>query len=223
MERNKFDSYKKVQSIAKETIQYLSALIIPGITELEIKNEAEKYMLSHGIESFWYYDVGALVLVGNRSTISISGKNYIPSEQKVEKNDIVTIDLSPCIGKTWGDYARTLIIGKNSLSYGIEFQKHLHNYLAEIISSEMTFHELYHKMNNEIEINGFKNLDFNGNLGHTIEDSIEKRKYIASGNMIKMNDIELFTFEPHIQKKNINYGFKMENIYYLDGQELKKL
>jgi methionine aminopeptidase len=221
--RNNFDSYKHVQSIAKDTIRHLSTIIKPGITESNIKNEAERYMLSHGIESFWYYNVGAFVFVGNRTTISISGKDYIPTEQKVGQNDIVTVDLSPCIGKAWGDYARTLIIGKNNLSYGIEFQQHLHKYLSNIINSEMTFHELYHEMNSEIERNGFMNLDFNGNLGHTIEDSLEKRKYIASGNMIKVKDIELFTFEPHIQKKNENCGFKMENIYYLEKQELKEL
>jgi len=32
-----------------------------------------------------------------------------------------------------------------------------------------------------------------------------------------------FTFEPHISVKGSKYGYKKENIYYFEGDELKEL
>ncbi len=220
---NNLSSYKHVQEIAKETMQFLESEVIPGMTEIEIKNIAESYMMGHGVESFWYYNVGAFVFVGNRTVLSISGRDYIPTKQKVQLNDVVTVDLSPCIGTTWGDYARTFVFGENDLSSGVEFQKHLHRHLSKIIIPEITFHDIYHEMNNEIEKNGYLNLDFNSNLGHTIEDEREKRRYIENENRIKIKDISFFTFEPHISKNKSKNGYKMENIYYIDSKELKEL
>ncbi|MGL4369617.1 MAG: M24 family metallopeptidase [Spirochaetota bacterium] len=220
---NNFDVYKKVQSIAKETMAYLSSVIVPGISEREIRDSAERYMLSRGVESFWYYDVGAFVFVGERTALSVSGRHYVASEQKVGESDLVTVDLSPCIGKAWGDYARSFVIGNADLTDGVDFQKYLHRYLSENIKPEMTCDELYHEMNREIESHGFRNADFNRNLGHTIEEEKEKRRYIENGNEVRIKDVGLFTFEPHILKNGRGYGFKMENIYYLEGSVLKEL
>ena len=214
------ESYKHVQSIAKETMQYLSSVIIPGITEKGIKDAAEKFMLSHGVESFWYYDIGAFVFVGSRTVLSMSGKNYIPSETEVQRNDIVTVDLSPCIGTFWGDYARTFTLGDSRFEQGILFQKHLHDFLSRTASPQMSFDAIYQKVHEEIENAEFKNVDFNMNLGHTIEDSKEKRRYIEKGNPLLLKDAGLFTFEPHIQKVDENYGFKMEDIYYFKNKKL---
>jgi hypothetical protein len=54
-------------------------------------------------------------------------------------------------------------------------------------------------MNASIESLGYKNLDFNKNLGHSIEK--RKRIYIERGNNKTLKEVGLFTFEPHIQKK----------------------
>ena len=218
------DQYRKIQAIAKETKKYLTSVIVPGTTEKEIKYEAEKYMRAHGVETFWYYDIGAFVFAGKeRTSLSISGKNYIPADCKIKENDIVTVDLSPCIGDIWGDYARTFILGNRNLMYGIEFQQFLHRHLFSIINADMTFDDLYREINIVIDGNGFKNADFNNNLGHTIEKSKDQRKYIEQGNFLKVKDAGLFTFEPHIIKKNEVFGFKMENIYYLDDLKLFEL
>ena len=49
------------------------------------------------------------------------------------------------------------------------------------------------------------------------------RIYIEAGNKATFKDIDLFTFEPHIKKKQGNYGFKHENIYYFDKKKLEIL
>ena len=47
--------------------------------------------------------------------MSVSGKEYITSDRVISENDIITIDLSPQNGDTWGDYARTVIIENGSV------------------------------------------------------------------------------------------------------------
>ena len=105
-----FHEYNDVQKIAKETIEYIKTEIRPGILLTEVRRLCEEKMMLLGADSFWYWDIGAFVFAGDETTVSASGKEYTTSERVIEFNDIITIDLSPQIGDTWGDYARTIII-----------------------------------------------------------------------------------------------------------------
>jgi methionine aminopeptidase len=218
------EKYKQVQQIAKRTIEHLKTFIVEGVSEKEVVEEAEMFMKDNGVDSFWYYDIGAFVLAGDRTVLSISGKDYIPSDTKVRGSDLITVDLSPQIDGNWGDYARSFIIGSNSeLLEGIKAEENLHLKLKEFIIPNKSFEELSEEINKEIVKIGYKNLDFKGNLGHTIEKHKDNRKYIESGNNLKFSDVDLFTFEPHIQKEKGEFGFKMENIYYFEDNKLKEL
>lgn len=92
------------------TIQFIKENIQPGMTLIEIRDLCETKMIELGADSFWYWDVGAFVFAGDETTLSVSGKEYTTSERVIAENDIITIDLSPQNGDTWGDYARTIII-----------------------------------------------------------------------------------------------------------------
>ena len=182
--------YKAIQKIAKDTIKYIKTEIIPGMSLKEVRHLCENKMLELGADSFWYYDIGAFVFSGDETTISISGREYSTSDRMIALDDIITIDLSPQVGNTWGDYARTVIIqnGKAVQSdeevlnaewrAGLEAEKKLHKRMTEIVSPEMTFEELYYQMNEYICEEGYINLDFMGNLGHSIVCKKEDRMYI---------------------------------------------
>ena len=64
------------------------------------------------------------------------------------------------------------------------------------------------------ENNGYINLDFMGNLGHSIVKQKNDRIYIEKGNTTCLSDVSYFTFEPHISIIGSKYGYKRENIYY---------
>ena len=229
-----FKQHKQVQSIAKETIEFLKSFIKEGLSAKEIKDAAEKIMHEKGINNFWYYDIGAFVFVGAETTISISGRQYQPSDLQVQSSDLVTVDLSPDFNGCWGDFSRSFIVenGKvvdandsNSpeLLEGIEAEKQLHKAFQATITPDTSFEQAFLKMNSLIEELGFENLDFNKNLGHSIVKHKEDRIYIEAGNKTLFKDVDLFTFEPHIKRKNGDYGFKHENIYYFDNEKLKVL
>lgn len=225
---------KQVQQIAKIVMDEIANNINAGMKEYEVAELAESLLKKNGINQFWYYNIGAFVFVGERTTISISGREYKPSDMVIKENDIITIDLSPEKDGFWGDYARTIIVrdGKVSIdgfNSNTEFEEglitevQLHKYLTEIVNETTTFEELYYYMNEKIVQLGYENLDFAKNLGHSIEKCKEDRKYIEKGNKLKLKEFSCFTFEPHIKKLNGKYGYKMENIYYFENGKVKEL
>jgi methionine aminopeptidase len=179
--------YTKVQKIAKETIEHLSKKITSGMSEKEIADISNEFMKSKGVQSFWYHGVGSLVLVGKRTLISISGRDYYPSNEKVKDVDLVTIDLSPELNGCWGDYARSFTIEngkvvtnpKNKiLAEGIQAEDKIHEFFINTITPDMEFGDAFNILNKKIKEMGFINLDFLGNLGHSIEKNIDDRIYV---------------------------------------------
>ncbi len=226
MDIQELQKYRKVQKIAKDTIDYLASFIQEGMSESDISHAANEFMKKKGASSFWYHGVGSLVLVGRRTLLSTSGQEYKPSNDKVGRNDLVSVDLGPEIDSYWGDFARSFVIGNGKvvnkvkpdypdvlkeLFDGICIERKLHQKLQKIATPEMTFESLYRIMNEAIINLGYLNLDFRGNLGHSIEKNKDDRKYIERGCKMKLGG-KLFTFEPHIRRANGPFGYKMEDI-----------
>ena len=228
-------SYSQIQLSAKQTIEYIKNTIKPGMNLLEIRELSEEKLLELGADSFWYWDVGAFVFAGDETTVSVSGKQYVTSDRVIGNNDIITIDLSPQVGNIWGDYARTIIVENGMVvediglienpewKSGLQMEEKLHAELLRFATKETTFEKLYYHMNEFIVENGFVNLDFMGNLGHSIVKTKGDRVYIEKGNMTKLGDVKYFTFEPHIAFPDSKYGYKKENIYYFNENGLMEL
>lgn len=227
--------YKDLQGIAKETILYIKTLIKPNMNLLDVRHLCEEKMLSLGADSFWYWDIGAFVFSGDETTVSVSGREYITSNRVIGNNDIITIDLSPQYNKIWGDYARTIVIENGVVvdyideirseewHNGLIMEERLHRELMGFVTPQTTFEELYLHINNLIIGEGFINLDFLGNLGHSIVKNRDERVYIEKGNHLRLSSVGHFTFEPHISIPNSKYGYKKENIYYFSNGKLVEL
>lgn len=227
--------YREVQKIAKDTIEYIKKQIKPGMNLIEIRKLCEQKMISLGADSFWYWNVGAFVFAGDETTLSISGKHYQTSNRIIHENDIITIDLSPQNNNIWGDYARTIIIEDGKViddinmiknkewKNGLLMEEKLHQEMNNFVDFHTTFEELYFHINDFIIKEDYINLDFLGNLGHSIVKRSEDRIYIEKGNKKKLSEVAFFTFEPHISVPQSQYGFKKENIYYFENGQLKKL
>lgn len=227
-------TYAEVQQTAKKTIAFARQNIHSGMTLKEVRKLCEKKLLELGADSFWYWDVGAFVFAGDETTISVSGTQYKTSDRIIAENDIITIDLSPQNNNIWGDYARTLVVQngvvvaddaivKLEWKRGVEMEKLLHRQMMQFVTPQTTFEELYFYMNDFIQKSGYINLDFMGNLGHSIVTKKDDRIYIEKGNKQHLGDVAYFTFEPHISLPGSKYGFKRENIYYFENGVIKEL
>lgn len=225
----------EVQQIAKQTMSFIKSQIKVGMSLQELRHIAENKMLSLGATSFWYWDIGAFIFSGDETTLSVSGKHYRTANRLIANNDIITVDLSPQVGNVWGDYARTIIIENgvvvndvNKISNtewknGLLMEEKLHSELLSFATPETTFEELYLHINKFISANGYINLDFMGNLGHSIVTHKDDRIYIEKGNNETLGSVKYFTFEPHIAVKGSKYGFKKENIYSFKNNKLVEL
>lgn len=241
--------YQHIQAISKHAAEHLQRFIQPGMTEIDINQECTRFFKQNGVTETWYHGILTLVFVGERTKLSMSGRDYSPTQTHVQASDLVTVDFSPELDGYWSDLARSIVIGPGNeeMFEGIETEDRLHQKLMEIAQPSMTFHELSQLMNKFIEKWGYKNLDFKGTLGHSIEKNIDNRIYITANEPRKLNDCNLFTFEPHILKQppaqkseaifapyktncfapakhhNGNYGVRKEDIYYFEGDELRIL
>ena len=164
---------------------------------IDLRNSLEKKMFELGTDSFWYWDVEGFIFLGDETNASISGKHYVTTSKTIQNDDIITADLSLQNNNVWGDYARTIIIENGMVVDDLEnikneewkkrlqMEKRLHQELLKYVTVETTFEDLYYYMNNMIKKNEFINLDFLGNLGHSIVNRSEDRIYIEKGNKTK--------------------------------------
>ena len=86
--------------------------------------------------------------------------------------------------------------------------------MADFVTRDTSFHQLYEFANDAISTAGYENLDFTGNVGHSIEMHRESRLYLENGNYRMLSEASCFTFEPHIRRKGGDWGFTREDIYY---------
>ena len=232
----KLEKNRIAQSIAKETLEEMKDILHPGMNEKLIHDIVCEKMIKKGSGAFWYHSLGALVLLGERSVLSISARDYIPDENNIlMDHDILTIDVSPTFDSMWGDHARTFFFENGKyVSYkeindplykrGIQAEIILHNTLIEEIKPSMSYEEAYIHLSDKIRSLGFINLDFHGNLGHSIEEDEKDRICLEMGNKKTFQEYgKPFTLEPHIALKGSKTGFKMEDIYYIDGDRFSVL
>lgn len=220
--------YREVQSKAKAVLAELGEIAKPGMTEADVASLSADLFLAKGVTDTWYYNVLAFVLAGDRSVISLSGRDYVASESTpLNEGDLLTVDVSPSVDGRWGDCARSFCVGlpepSGVIKEGLEVEYELHNKLLSWATPDLSFHDLYEHMNSRIVSLGFENLDFSKNLGHSIEKQRSDRRYIEAGNRTLLGSVSLFTFEPHIRRPGSLIGVKHENIYYFNktGQLLE--
>ena len=101
---------------------------------------------------------------------------------------------------------------------------YLHEAMLGFVNENTNFEALFYYINDQIKARGYVNLDFLGNLGHSIVKDKKHRIYIEKRKHGKnLSAVEAFTFEPHISLPGSLYGYKKENIYGFNGGVLTEL
>lgn len=227
MDEAKLARHRAVQNVAKSVLAALGPTIGPDDTERTVAERAAAMLAASGIAETWYYSRPALVLLGSRSCLSISGKDYRPAAEPVGAWNLVTVDLSPLRDGVCGDCARSFCIENGrwtpepmrpEFRLGLEIERELHREMRAFVRPATSFATLYDFAAARIHERGFENLDFLGNVGHGVDVNRAKRRYIQPGNDEPLAAAELFTFEPHVRAVGSGWGFKHENIYYFDEQ-----
>src|SRR5262245_22467521 len=104
------EKHRAIQAQAKAVLAQLAGELGADDTERSIAARAYQGLCERGLSQTWYYDCPAYVLLGSRSCLSISGREYRPAAERVGDLNVVTVDLSPMQDGHWGDCARSFFI-----------------------------------------------------------------------------------------------------------------
>ncbi len=217
--------HRKAQHAAKFALARLGSLITPEDTEQSLAAKAHALLSESGYPETWYYQCPALVLLGSRSCVSIAGNNYSASEEAIGMSNLITIDLSPVKDNCWGDYARSFVIEDGKLSEkpkqlefknGLHFLHQLHQQMPRFVKPNTTFEQLFEWANVRIRESGFVNLDYRGNVGHSVATNRDERQFIQTSNTLCLGDVPFFTFEPFVRLKGGRWGFKHEDMFFFN-------
>jgi Xaa-Pro aminopeptidase len=211
--------------VAKDALASLAGQVGPEDCERSLVEKAIALLKERCVSQTWYHDCPALVLLGSRSCLSVSGRSYVPNEERVGRHNLITVDLSPLKGGSCGDCARSFFVEDGAvtatprdpaLAAGKRFLTALHAGMVQFVQPAATLDDLFVFAECRIRDAGFENLDFLGNVGHAMARRREDRTFIEKGNRRTLGEIGLFTFEPHVRQIGCNWGFKRENIYFFN-------
>lgn len=108
-DRPEIELLRRAAEIADLGMEAAFAAIAPGRTELEVAGQAEAAMRSAGNEFVWSV-TGTEVGSGYRQSYA-EGFTVAPSGKRIQRGDIVTVDVHPMYGGYLGDLALNAVLG----------------------------------------------------------------------------------------------------------------
>jgi len=190
--------HQLVQLAAKQVLDELATEISPKSTERSIASFATNRLSELGYPDTWYHSCPALVLAGSNSCLSVSGRDYSPTDSSFGSHNLITVDLSPCSGAVWGDCARSFVLESgvvrnnptdSEFALGFNAEYELHEAMKKFATPSTSFHELHEFVNDQIASMEFENLDFLGNVGHSIVATLKDRDFVEPGNYKELSNV----------------------------------
>jgi len=141
---------RKAAKVADAAMDAAIKATKPGVTEIEIAAEAEYVMRKNGAEEFFRTYVAS----GPRSSIA----HGLVSHRKVQRGDLVMIDLHPTVNAYHADLCRTICVGKASEKQRKAFEVYLKAQRAavEAVSPGTTMTKLENLMHEIFEKEGYE-------------------------------------------------------------------
>jgi len=221
MDGNLFSGMKAVQKIAVESVEEALNSLKESITEIAFEKSLNNLMKSKGMDGQWY---PTLIYFSHR-TVSAT-KEYLPSNTKLKKGDIVSIGVHPTRNRFMGDYSIARIFGENKdLQEFVDNAKEIESKTIKFASAKTTGRELFNYSLGLINEFGYSLLDLKGNIGHSIgrlpaDGSEFQRRFLDSENNETL-DGKFWTIEPFVG--NGSFGAVFEDIIYINKNEKKIL
>jgi methionyl aminopeptidase len=117
LSKREIEKMRSAGHLAAQLLDHLAPLVQPGISTLEINDEAEKWTQAHGARSAPLGYKGAVMPFPKSICTSVNEVicHGIPSAKQILKEgDIVNIDVTPILDGYHGDTSRTFFVGSPS-------------------------------------------------------------------------------------------------------------
>lgn len=113
LSRRELDKMRRVGRLAAQLLNHLEAMVQPGISTLQINDEAECWTQAHGARSapLGYYGFPKSICTSINEVVC----HGIPNARQVLKEgDIINIDVTPILDGYHGDTSKTFYVGTPS-------------------------------------------------------------------------------------------------------------
>jgi methionyl aminopeptidase len=113
LSNRELDKMRKAGHLAAELLHHLAPMVKPGVSTLELNDEAERWTQAHGAKS------APLGYKGFPKSICTSVNEVIchgipNAKQILKEGDIINIDVTPLVDGYHGDTSRTFFVGTPS-------------------------------------------------------------------------------------------------------------
>ena len=205
------ENLKKASSLADECFEYICNTIKIGMTEKEIANLMDEYMLTHGATNLAFDTI-----VG--SGVNSAQIHSTPTDRKIEFGDIILLDFGCIVDEYCSDISRTIFVGTVKDEYKKIYDIVLKSQLKGIaeITDGMKAKEADFICRNVILLNGY---DFAHAVGHGIGKEVHEEPVLSPKNeKSKLKNNMAFTIEPGIYLED-KFGVRIEDTVILkDGK-----
>lgn len=205
---------KKASKLADECFEFICNKIKIGMTEKEIANYMDDYMLTNGATALSF------------ETIVGSGENSsqihsTPTDRKIQYGDIILLDFGCVVDGFCSDISRTIFIGEVKEEYKEIYQIVLNSQQRGIekITEGMTAKEADFVCREVIKNSGY---DFAHAVGHGVGTEVHEEPVISPKREDILENNMVFTIEPGIYLEN-KFGVRIEDTVLLKDGKIEPL
>ncbi|WP_243292114.1 Xaa-Pro peptidase family protein [Bacillus sp. FJAT-47783] len=183
---------KEAAHIADQTFTHLLSYIRPGITELEVSNEIERYMRTLGATSSSF---DTIVASGYRASLP----HGVASPKVIEKGELVTLDFGAYYKGYCSDITRTIAVGEISEEWKEIYHIVLHAQEKAIqgIKPGVTGREIDELARGYLREKGYGQY-FGTGTGHGIGLEIHEEPFLSTKSDVVLEPNMVITVEPGI-------------------------
>lgn len=202
-DKEEIKNIKKSCDIVSKVFEYIKKIVVPGMTELDIHFKIEEeFAKRHVTQSF--------------TTIVASGPNsanphHISGNRKIQRNDIVLIDMGCIYNGYCSDLTRTFFVGKQTkLQNEIwNIVKYAHDNALINVKSGIKTNIIDSFARDAIKKAGYEN-NFIHTTGHNLGLDIHEKPRISKICSDNLKEGMIITIEPGIYLEN-KFGVRIED------------
>lgn len=113
LSRREIEKMRQAGSLAAKLLQHLEPMVKPGVSTLELNDEAERWTQAHGAKSapLGYHGFPKSICTSINHVICHGIPN---AKQILKEGDIINIDVTPIVDGYHGDTSKTFFVGTPS-------------------------------------------------------------------------------------------------------------
>ena len=196
---------QEAQAITQRALNKVMSLIKVGVSEKDLSNEITYQMLKLGADGPAFESI---VAFGANTAIP----HHHPTGKKLEKNDLITIDIGASVNGYCGDMTRTFCLGKPNakLAQIHKIVLDAQNYVLKNLKAGMTGREAHLLASEYITANGYGK-EFMHGLGHGVGIQVHELPTLAPRYDLPLKENMVVSVEPGIYIDGLG-GVRIEDL-----------